>query len=127
MWPESAGEVSKIIKLANETVTPVVPYGGGSGVCGGAVPVEGGIALDLKRMDRIRSIDDPVYVSPDDPRLLEIPTSPYREDEVAASNDEIMVVGYVEEGEARAYPTALLDRHEVVNDRISGKPVTVGW
>jgi hypothetical protein len=77
--------------------------------------------------DGIPSIDDPVFVSPDDPRLLDIPVSPYREDEVPKTNDEIMVVGYVESGEAKAYPTALLDRHEVVNDRIDGKPVTVGW
>ncbi len=78
-------------------------------------------------MDRIRSIDEPLFVSPDDPRLLDIPPSPYREDEVATTNDEIMVIGYVEGGEARAYPTALLDRREVVNDRIAGKPVSVGW
>ncbi len=77
--------------------------------------------------DRIRSIDDPLFVSPDDPRLLEIEPSPYRKDEVPTTNDEIMVVGYVERGEARAYPLALLDRHEVVNDRIAGKPLSVGW
>jgi alkyldihydroxyacetonephosphate synthase len=57
VWLEEAGEVSEILKLANETMTPIVPYGGGSGVCGGAIPLEGGIALDLKRMDRIRNID----------------------------------------------------------------------
>ncbi|MEE9132912.1 MAG: hypothetical protein V3U13_05065, partial [Gemmatimonadota bacterium] len=31
--------------------------------------------------DRIRSIDDPLFVAPDDPRLLEIPPSRYRKDE----------------------------------------------
>ncbi len=77
--------------------------------------------------DRIRSIDDPLFVQPDDPRLLEIPPSRYRKDEVATTNDEIMVVGYVEGGVARAYPLALLDRHEVVNDQIAGKPLSVGW
>ncbi len=77
--------------------------------------------------DRIRSIDDPLFVAPDDPRLLEIPPSRYRKDEVATTNDEIMVVGYVEGGEARAYPIALLDRHEVVNDEFRGKPLSVGW
>lgn len=77
--------------------------------------------------DRIPSIDDPLFVSPDDPRLIEIPVSPYREDEVFTTNDEILVVGYVEGDEARAYPIALLDRHEVVNDNFAGKPVSVGW
>ncbi len=77
--------------------------------------------------DRIRSIDDPLFVTPDDPRLSKIPASPYRPEEKAQKNDDIMVIGLVEGGVARAYPTALLDHHELVNDRIAGKPVTVGW
>jgi hypothetical protein len=76
--------------------------------------------------DHIRAIDDPLFVPPDDPRLLTIPPSPYREEPVETA-DDIMVIGYVMEGEARAYPTALLDRHEVVNDEFKGKPVSVGW
>jgi hypothetical protein len=76
--------------------------------------------------DRIRAIDDPLFVSPDDPRLLAIPPSPYRKEPVETA-DDIMVIGYVMEGEPRAYPTALLDRHEVVNDEFKGKPVAVGW
>ncbi|MCP4247489.1 MAG: DUF3179 domain-containing protein [bacterium] len=77
--------------------------------------------------DRIRSIDDPLFVSPDDPRLLELPPPGYGRAEKPKTNDEIEVIGYVVDGQARAYPTALLDRHELVNDRIGGKPVTVGW
>jgi len=76
--------------------------------------------------DRIRAIDDPVFVEPDDPRLLTIPPSPYR-NEPAPSADDIMVIGYMQDGEPRAYPTALLDRHEIVNDEFKGKPVAVGW
>jgi hypothetical protein len=37
------------------------------------------------------------------------------------------VIGYVAEGQPRAYPTALLDGHELVNDEALGKPFTVGW
>lgn len=79
--------------------------------------------------DAIRSIDDPYFVPPDDPRLLGIPPSPYRWCDRPRSNDEIMVIGYEIDGEPRAYPTALLDRHEVVNDRSRGQgtPFTVGW
>ena len=43
------------------------------------------------------------------------------------SNDEIDVIGYVDGDDARAYPIALLDQHELVNDNVGGKPVTVGW
>ncbi len=77
--------------------------------------------------DRIRAIDDPLFVSPDDPRLLKLPVSRYRRGERPATTDDVMVIGYVQDGDARAYPTALLDRHEVVNDRFGGKPVAVGW
>ncbi len=76
--------------------------------------------------DRIRAIDDPLFVLPDDPRLLTIPPSPYRKEPVETA-DDIMVIGYLMEGEPRAYPTALLDRHEIVNDEFKGKPVSVGW
>ncbi len=78
--------------------------------------------------DTIPSIDDPMFVAPDDPRLLDdLPRSPYRRDERPKSVDEIAVIGYADGDHARAYPIALLDRHELVNDKIGGKPVTVGW
>ncbi|MCH8878650.1 MAG: DUF3179 domain-containing protein [Planctomycetes bacterium] len=77
--------------------------------------------------DAIKAIDDPVFVDPDDPRLLRIPTSTYRPEEEPKTNDEIMVIGYVYGDDARAYPVALLDDHELVNDMVGGKPVTVGW
>ena len=77
--------------------------------------------------DRIRAIDDPLFVQPDDPRLLKLAKSPYRHDERITTHDDLRVIGYIEGDEVRAYPIALLDRHELVNDRIGGKPVTVGW
>jgi len=77
--------------------------------------------------DAIPSIDDPLFVKPTDRRLLAVGTSLYRPDERARRVDDIRVIGYVVDGEARAYPTALLDRHELVNDEFNGKPVTVGW
>ena len=58
VWPETAEEVSKILLLASELGIPVVPYGAGSGVCGGARPVDGGITIDFKRMKAIRRIDE---------------------------------------------------------------------
>jgi hypothetical protein len=77
--------------------------------------------------DRIKAIDDPVFVEPDDPRLLDIPASSYRPEEDPKTNDEIMVIGYMYGDDARAYPAALLDGHELVNDMVGGKPVSVGW
>jgi alkyldihydroxyacetonephosphate synthase len=56
VWPEHVREVSAVVKLARELGVPIVPYGGGSGVCGGAVPVHGGITIDTKRMQQIRAV-----------------------------------------------------------------------
>jgi alkyldihydroxyacetonephosphate synthase len=58
VWPESAQEVSRILKLATRHRIPVIPYGGGTGTQGGCVPLYGGIVLDLKKMDRIIKIDE---------------------------------------------------------------------
>jgi len=51
--------VSAILKLANDTATPIVPQGGNTGLVGGGVPPEDGhnIVLALGRMNRIRAID----------------------------------------------------------------------
>ena len=77
--------------------------------------------------DRIPSIDDPLFVDPDDTNLLKLPGSRYRRDERPEINDDIMVIGYADGADARAYPVALLDGHELVNDIVGGKPVTIGW
>jgi hypothetical protein len=77
--------------------------------------------------DRIRAIDDPLFVPPDDPRLLKLPFSPYGGRKKPKTNDDIMVIGFAAGEQARAYPVALLDHHELVNDDVGGKPVTVGW
>ncbi len=55
--PSNASEISEIVKLANEYRIPVVPRGAGSGAAGGAVPVSGGIVVELTRMNRILEID----------------------------------------------------------------------
>jgi alkyldihydroxyacetonephosphate synthase len=51
-------DVVAVVQAANRHRVPVVPWGGGSGSQGGAVPVEGGIALDLNGLDRIVEIDE---------------------------------------------------------------------
>src|SRR5205085_3301143 len=55
--PGSVAEVSAVLKLANETRTPIVPQGGNTGLVGGQVPHDGEIVLSLTRLDRIREVD----------------------------------------------------------------------
>ena len=54
--PGSAEEVAEIVSMACRESIPVVPYGGGTGVAGAVTPLRGGIAVDLKRMNRILEI-----------------------------------------------------------------------
>ena len=55
--PENTSQVQKIMKYANEELIPVIPRGGGSGMCGQTVPIQGGIILDMKGMNRILEIN----------------------------------------------------------------------
>jgi glycolate oxidase len=55
--PETAQQISDILKLANRERVPVTPRGAGSGLSCGAVPVYGGIVLSVERMNRILEID----------------------------------------------------------------------
>jgi len=65
--PEDTGSVARILKLANERKIPVTPRGGGTGLCGGAVPIYGGIVLSLERMNRILEIDEDNFVATVEP------------------------------------------------------------
>ena len=55
--PGSAEEVSKVLKIANYYKIPVQTWGGGSGSQGGALPLAGGILLEIKRMDKLINLD----------------------------------------------------------------------
>jgi len=56
VWVESAEQISSIMKLANSEKMPVIPRGAGTGLSGMAVPVNGGVVLDLSRMNKILTI-----------------------------------------------------------------------
>lgn len=56
-WPERHEQVCALLEWATRNGTPIVPYGGGSGVCGGAAGRSGSIVVDTKRMNRIGTPD----------------------------------------------------------------------
>ena len=67
VWPLHTEQVSKIMRVAHENRLPVIPRGAGTGLAGGAVPIRGGLVLDLCRMNRIVAIriaDRSVVVQP---------------------------------------------------------------
>jgi FAD/FMN-containing dehydrogenase len=55
--PGTVAEVSQILKLANETSTPIVPQGGNTGLVGGQIAFNNEIVLSLTRLDRVREVD----------------------------------------------------------------------
>ncbi len=57
VFPTETRHVEAVLKLANEHRIPVTPRGGGTNVSGGSVPIRGGIALVMTRMNKILSID----------------------------------------------------------------------
>jgi glycolate dehydrogenase FAD-linked subunit len=54
---ESALDIELALSVAAEAGVPIVPRGGGTGKTGGAVPVEGGIVLDLLAFAQIKEIN----------------------------------------------------------------------
>jgi alkyldihydroxyacetonephosphate synthase len=56
-WPSSDEELAQLIRVARERSLAVIPYGAGSGVCGGTLAIRGGVAIDLKRFDGIGAVD----------------------------------------------------------------------
>ena len=55
--PETTQQVADIVVLACRQRIPLVPYGGGTGVMGGTLPVHGGVIVDLQRMNRILDVN----------------------------------------------------------------------
>ena len=54
--PRSTEQVSEVMKIADAYNIPVVPRGAGTGLCGSAVPIKGGIVMDMSRMNKVLQI-----------------------------------------------------------------------
>ncbi|MFP4177364.1 MAG: FAD-binding oxidoreductase [Acholeplasmataceae bacterium] len=57
LFARSKEDVRKIMAYANERVIPVTVRGSGTGLVGAAVPIHGGILLDMSKMNRILELD----------------------------------------------------------------------
>ena len=66
----SAEQISEIMKLAGRRLIPVTPRGSGTGLCGGAVAMHGGILLSLAGMDRILEFDETNFTVTVEPGVL---------------------------------------------------------
>jgi len=56
--PGTVQELAGLLRYARTHSIPVVPFGAGSGVLGGTLPVAGELVIDLKRLNRILDLDE---------------------------------------------------------------------
>ncbi|MDY6967128.1 MAG: FAD-binding oxidoreductase [Spirochaetota bacterium] len=97
-------DVSKTLSICSKYIVPVVARGAGTGVTGGAVPVQGGVVLSLELMNRIIEIDrenmvavvEPGVITGDLQRAVQKEGMMYPPD--PASLDSCSIAGNVAEG-----------------------------
>src|SRR4051794_23686980 len=56
--PRTEDDVAAALRVATDYNVPVVAWGGGSGTQGGAIPVHGGLVIDVRALDQIVVIDE---------------------------------------------------------------------
>ncbi len=69
-FPDSADEIGRILRLANEEGFYVIPRGAGTGMTGGSLPVRSGLVLALGRMNRILEVDEENMVAVVEPGVI---------------------------------------------------------
>lgn len=85
--PADTRQVAQLVGYAITHGTPIIPYGGGTGVMGAVVPTRGGFAMDLRRMDRI------LEISRED-RIARVQPGVYLADLDAAANHYGLILGH---------------------------------
>ncbi|XP_069405693.1 probable D-lactate dehydrogenase, mitochondrial isoform X1 [Ovis canadensis] len=57
VWPQDAEQVGRLAALCYGQGVPIVPFGTGTGLEGGVCAVQGGVCINLTRMDRILELN----------------------------------------------------------------------
>ena len=57
VFAESTTDVADVVKLASQYAVPVIPFGAGSSLEGHLLAVQGGISLDVGRMNKLLSVN----------------------------------------------------------------------
>ncbi len=56
IWPETKEQISQIVTIANKKGVPIIPRGAGTSLSGGVIAIEGGIVIDVSKMNKIIEI-----------------------------------------------------------------------
>ncbi|MFW6179784.1 MAG: FAD-binding oxidoreductase [Desulfohalobiaceae bacterium] len=70
IFPTTVEQISQVLELANQQHIPIVPRGAGSGMTGGSIPVQGGLALVLSGLNRILELDTKNLVAVVEPGVV---------------------------------------------------------
>lgn len=57
IYPENSQQISDVMKVLHRSRTPLISRGSGTNLCGGTVPVQGGVVMVMHRMNRILEVD----------------------------------------------------------------------
>lgn len=105
------------VGLASVATAPSTSGGGGDpAVTGTAAPASDDVTLEIVTLlpkDAIPAIFNPEFVTASEADSF--------------FEDDDLVMGVAINGEARAYGTAFLSGHEIVNDSVGGRAITVTW
>jgi len=70
IYPQATGQISAIMRLANQEKIPVTVQGSGTSVTGASLPVEGGILMDVHRMNKILEINKQDFYARVEPGVI---------------------------------------------------------
>ena len=79
VWPQTVDQIQKIVRLANQESIPIIPVSGAGGVVGGILATTGGIIVDVKKMNRVLSLDEESFTVTAEPGILGIELEEYLE------------------------------------------------
>lgn len=68
--PDTAEKIALIIQLANEYKIPVIPRGGGTGLSGGSLAINGGIMISMEKFNKILNIDKENFQATVEPGVI---------------------------------------------------------
>lgn len=70
IYPKSTEQVSAIMKVLSAYKVPLISRGSGSNLCGGTVPVQGGVVMVMHRMNRLLELDTDNLVARVQPGII---------------------------------------------------------
>ncbi len=118
-------EAEPVVQTRNPTATPESPAAASSPQSAASTPSAGQPAATPSTIER--DLDIVTVLSKD---AIPAIRSPEFVDAAGAEewmNADEPIIGVEIDGDARAYPVAMLSRHEIVNDTVGGAPIAATW